>query len=189
MRCFAAIETDQAVRQRLADVQQKLKKAQADVKWVRPDQIHLTVKFLGEVPVDQLEAIRAALGELCAKTPPLLIAVGKIGTFPLRGAPRVLWAGCEESTGRLLGLMTEVEARCRSLGVEPEDRPPRTHLTLGRVRSTKNVGQLRDLVSAHESEEFGQFQPQGATLFESVLEPQGPSYTTIGRFPFSGKCQ
>src|SRR5687767_4376349 len=123
MRCFVAVEVPEEVRGLLARVQEALRRADADVKWVERENVHLTLKFLGELTEEAAARLSGALAAEAARWPPLRLAFGGIGVFPERGAPRVVWAGCAGDLERLAGLARAVERAAEAEGVEREPHP------------------------------------------------------------------
>ncbi len=140
VRCFVAIELNEEARSALAALQVRLqgadRMATQAVKWVAPQSIHLTLKFLGQVPGSKIQAIVEALGNACWGCEPFELSLAGAGCFPNPQSPRVLWVGLEGDLERLASLQQAVEGALGKLGFPPEDRPFKPHLTLGRVRET-----------------------------------------------------
>jgi 2'-5' RNA ligase len=182
MRLFVAVNLPEQIKARLGSVQDQLRSAQADVSWVRPGNIHLTLKFLGETEVGRLERIRAALEEAARRHAPFAFDLTGLGSFGGR-APRVLWVGVEQGAEPLTRLAEGVEVAMAALGVAREKRGFTAHLTLGRVRSPRNAERLLAALGEWRRERFGSIQVAQFELMESQLDPQGSIYTVRQSFP------
>jgi RNA 2',3'-cyclic 3'-phosphodiesterase len=180
VRTFLAIELDDAIRQRLAAVQERLRSQAGGVKWVEPANIHLTLKFLGEIEEDVAALVAEALAPVAAGIEPFEMRAAGIGSFPPHGAPRVVWVGIQETTGRLLELHRRVERELEALDIEREDRPFAAHVTLGRVKDRPDP-RLRHALDARAAEDFGTQPVTHVTFFQSILSPAGPTYTALHR--------
>jgi 2'-5' RNA ligase len=184
VRLFIAADLPAAVRARLGEAQRSLAALPFDVRWTRPDGIHLTFTFLGEVPADRADGIRAALRTSgCRGMAPVALAARGVGVFPDRGRPRVIWAGIVgevEAAGRVKRTIDEALV---PLGVTPEERPFRPHLTLGRVTGGR-AGEWRGILERHAQDEFGAFEMRACVLFESQPGPGGARYRAVESVPF-----
>ena len=183
MRTFIAVELDEAIRERLAAAQERLRGAGPKVKWVRPERMHLTLKFLGEIDPETVDAVADAMVAAVEGVAPFEFAVAGIGAFPPRGAPRVVWAGVDDAAGGLTRLHKGLERELRKLGFPREKRAFRPHLTLGRVKERRGSERLRAQMAADAGAAFGLQRVEELVLFESVLSPQGPTYTAQRRQP------
>jgi 2'-5' RNA ligase len=182
MRLFVAVHLPEDMRQRLAATQERLRAVRADVSWVRPGNIHLTLKFLGEVAPERLAEIQAALRAPAGASAPLDAAVAGVGTFGGR-VPRVIWAGVTAGAEALATLAGRVDAAMADVGFAREARPFAPHLTLGRVRSPKNAADLAAAVRAESRAAFGTLRVSAFSLMESQLDPKGSIYTAREMFP------
>lgn len=183
VRSFVAIQPDAAVLEALAAFSEELRESGADVRWIKPEAIHLTIKFLGEVPESELAGIQRALGESFGEQPPIELAAHGIGVFPNLKKPRVLWVGLE-SDG-LFGLVERAEIALSPLGFPPEEREFTPHLTLGRFRSTRGWERLSQRVKDAREQSFGSCTIDHATLYRSQLRPDGAVYSPIEVFRFT----
>jgi len=147
---------------------------------VESENTHLTVKFIGEIDPAKVDGVKAAVARAAAAMQPFEMSVRGAGSFPA-GRPRVIWVGVEEKTGVLSRLHEELELALEPLGVESEGREFTAHLTLGRVRSGRNVRDLMKLLSVENPAELGDSQVESLTLFESKLTPQGPIYSPLAK--------
>jgi len=179
MRLFIAIEIDPAVVEKLEAIRSRLRKADADVKWVEPENSHLTIKFIGEMDAGRVDEIKAAIAQAAATVQPFELAIRTAGCFP-RGRPRVLWIGAEDASGTMQRLHAGIDAGLAPLGIEQDARAFTAHLTLGRIRSPKNVRKLLDLLAAENSADLGRSRVESVTLFESKLSARGPICTPLG---------
>ena len=175
IRTFMAIELPQPVRQVLGEVSQKLaaQVAKGGVRWVQPDRIHLTVRFLGDTAVSQLPTIAANLDAAMQRHAAFSLRLARVGCFPNARRPRVIWVGLEGDVAALLKLKKDVDGALRPLGWEVEERPFQAHLTLGRVQDAHKLAGLTWDVNVARL-----VVPVTAVkLIESQLRPSGPIYT------------
>ena len=185
MRAFIAVDLDTAIRQRLAAAQERLRGAGCTIKWVRPDRMHLTLKFLGEIDPGAVGDVADAMAAATEVVAPFELRLLGLGSFPPRGAPRVVWAGVVDASGQLAALHKRLERELGTLGFEGEPRAFRPHLTLGRVKEPRGGDRLRAAVGAEPDVDLGGQTVEELVLFESVLSSQGPTYTALRRAPLS----
>ncbi len=181
LRLFVAVTLPAEIRDQLAEVQGRLRAAQADVGWVRPENIHLTLKFLGEIDRKRVDRIRAALAEAAASAAPFVLTLSGVGTFG-GSLPRVVWVGVTEGAPRLADLARRVEVGLGRAGVPKERREFSGHLTLGRVRSPRNVERLRAALAAEPATPIGTVRVGEFVLMQSQLQPGGSIYTALQRY-------
>jgi len=184
LRTFIAIELDEPMREALARVQEELQVAAppGSVRWVRPESIHLTLKFLGDTPVAQVEEIKQALAAAAAEVAPFSFTVEGLGCFPNSRRPRVLWVGVEEPTGALETLWQAVEAHVAPLGWPTEGRGFQPHLTLGRVQRRVSSAERRalgELIERSDVGRLGSIAVHGVSFIRSELKPTGAVYTRL----------
>jgi RNA 2',3'-cyclic 3'-phosphodiesterase len=182
MRLFVAVHLPEEITTRLGAVQDQLRAAQADVSWVRPGNIHLTLKFLGETEAGCLEGIRTALTEAARGAAPFPFELRGLGSFGGR-LPRVVWVGVERGAEPLTRLAEQIEAGMAGLGFPREKRGFAAHLTLGRVRSPRNAERLVSALVEWRREGFGNVTVAQFVLMESQLDPHGSIYTVLQSFP------
>ena len=178
-RTFIAVDLSPSVRARFDELQRLLRPAGADVRWVKPDRAHLTLKFLGEATAEQIEAIEAALDEIAPATAPFDVAFGGVGVFPNERRPRVLWTGITEGVEELRSLAAAIDARAEAAGFERERRGFSAHVTLGRFRSPSGWERLRELVGTNAAFDAGRLEAREVALIQSILSPQGPTYAPL----------
>ena len=177
MRLFVALELGQDARKLLADCQRRLAAVDRHVRWVRPEQIHLTLKFLGEVPDERVPAVARALDPL-GQSGPVTFVMDGAGWFGSARAPRVVWVGIRWPNPALAALQKNCETRLAELGFPPEGRPFHPHLTLGRVREGRGGPEVVPAVDALQAQGVGPLEQTAAEviLFESRLHRDGAQY-------------
>jgi 2'-5' RNA ligase len=191
LRTFIAIELDQELQQRLADLQSRLRREvppQA-VRWVRPEAVHLTLKFLGDTNQDHVEQVKEGLARAAQAVSPFQFTVGGVGCFPNTRRPRVVWVGLHEPTGALRRLRDAVEALVAPLGFPTEKRPFSPHLTLGRVHrraSSSDVRALGEIIAASAVGDIDEMQVSEVCYIKSDLRPGGAVYTSLSCAPLGG---
>ena len=186
VRTFVAIELPDEARAYLAALQADLAWAGADVRWVRPDRMHLTLVFLGNVAMERLAALEEAVGGACAGGREMTLRLSGVGRFPPRGRPRVVWAGIEEPTGALPALQERLAEATAPFAEKVENRPYRAHLTLGRVRGG-SARALAEAAAARAAAAGPAFEAREVLLLKSQLSPRGPTYTPLARLPLLGQ--
>ena len=184
MRAFLAVELSPGVQERLVEVKRELAQLGAAVRWVRDDNLHVTVKFLGSVAEDALDALRARLRDALHATAPMAASVRGLGAFPDLRRARVVWAGVE--CAPLPALAALADGAAARIGVLPETRPFRAHLTLGRVNGTRGWKPLAQDLAARAGEDFGGCALTELVALRSDLRPGGALYTKLWSIPFGG---
>lgn len=183
-RAFIAIDLPESAKSFLSEAQEALKLYGFRVKWVRPQNIHLTLKFLGDTPTADTDKIAEAL-KLAAKNRPIISLAAKgIGVFPNVRRPRVIWAGLDGQLEELANLQQALDVRLADLGFARERRAFKSHLTLGRVKGKIASGRIRTAIDALK--EFGSesFEINQVILFKSELRPTGAVYTRVHQVCF-----
>jgi RNA 2',3'-cyclic 3'-phosphodiesterase len=183
IRAFLAIELPEALRVGLAQVQEELKRSRADVRWVPVGNIHLTLKFFGNVPDDEIGPLAQAARDAAAETAPLQLQATNAGAFPSPNAPRVVWLGLGGDMVPLTQLFYRLEKAFAALGYPPEGRAFNPHLTLGRVKSPGNRDKLARMLGKMPPVDWPPFEVKELILFQSVLSPQGSKYTPLQVIP------
>ena len=186
MRCFLAIELPEAVRDQLARLQERLGSQVHGVRWTRTDHVHLTVKFLGEVPDRDIPGVCDTATTVAARYEPFELEVGGAGCFPPRGSARIVWVGIPDPPQAFIDCQRACEAGYAELGFKAERRPYHPHLTIGRVKDPRASRDIRLVVENEQRFEAGRFPGEELVLFQSVLERSGPIHTVISRSPFAG---
>jgi len=182
MRTFIAITLPKEIGDSLSRLQEQLKTSGADVKWVNPQNIHLTLKFLGEIDDKKLDKVNQILDDVIKDKNNFYIRLSSIGAFPKINFPRVIWIGIDKGDMETKQIAKVLEERVAKTGIPSESRPFSSHITLGRVRSSLNrerlVKNLDNLVH-NFGEENLEFLVDRITLFKSTLTPKGPIYEVL----------
>ncbi|MCL6481247.1 MAG: RNA 2',3'-cyclic phosphodiesterase [Firmicutes bacterium] len=184
MRLFVALDVGEAVRERLGALIRELAPLCPGARWVQPDSMHVTLKFIGAVAAEEVERIRAALATL-AWPGPIEMVIRNTGFFPNAKHPRVFWAGIEAPPA-LSELAAAVEAQLEPLGVPRESRAFHPHLTLARFKSEAGLAQLQQALARRGPVEFGRVVATRFHLYESRLRTSGAVYTRLATFPLEG---
>jgi 2'-5' RNA ligase len=192
VRLFVALAIRPAIKTELTELIKKLSgvnppSSKSKARWVRPENLHVTLKFIGHIEPGKLDAIRAALSAVHSGQPVDLIFRG-LGFFPNENRPRVLWAGMEGSPN-LAPLAGEVDRAASSQGIPLETRPFTPHLTLARFDPPGISKELRAAALARMDSEFGVLRTGEFHLIESKLKPSGAEYTTLQTFPFAAEAK
>ena len=164
-------------------IQAGLKGRAPGVRWVRPEGIHLTLKFLGEVDPDRIEEIMRKTEENIQGVTPFSVEIRGVGGFPTAKNPRVIWIGVDDHGGMLKQLQARVERGMEELGFTREGRTYTPHLTVGRLRSRKGIGTVAQALDAIRASDLGTMEIREVILFRSHLKPTGAEYTKLGSFP------
>ncbi len=179
MRAFIGIEVTDDVRAALTRVQRDFSGCSAKVKWVAPANVHLTMKFLGEIDDEMAGNVASAMAE-AAGSGPVGFQVHGLGQFPPRGKPRTLWAGVSDGADAVVALFTKLDAALGPLGFEKERRFV-PHVTIGRVKSPRGADELTPVIERHAGTVFGTCPAEEMVLFRSTLTPQGAIYDVLTR--------
>lgn len=179
MRAFIAIKIPDPIKEEISKFQKGLRDIQ-DIKWVAPENIHLTLKFLGEIKEEQIENIGKVIKTSIQDTKPFNISFGALGGFPNLSRPRVLWIGIKEGKEKLARFMDKLDKEISKLGFEQEARESIPHLTIGRVK--KNWHSRPVLLNQQQSFDYPPFTVDKVYLIKSELTPGGPIYTNIKEF-------
>jgi len=186
LRCFIAIEIPEPVKKRISEFIDILKKYNVDIRWITPENLHLTLKFLGSTPEVLLPKIRDSLINVVLSHEPFYIKIYTTGVFPSRRRPRVIWIGVEDS-GILKKLKKDVEDSMVLLGYQKEDKEFTPHLTVGRVRSQKRIADLVKELDNFREKDFGSVNVESIKLMKSELKPKGAEHSCLHEIPFGRK--
>ncbi len=183
IRTFIAVELDAAVQRGLSQVQDSLRRElqSSAIRWVNPGGIHLTLKFLGNVPAAQMSQVEAALREACAGFSPFDLTVAGLGCFPNLNRPNVIWVGIQGEMETLRRVRDAVERTVSPLGYPTEGRDFKAHLTLGRVKdaSPAEARRIGEAVRRAQVNTLGSLHVAAVHLMRSDLSPQGARYTPL----------
>jgi len=167
MRAFIAIELPGEVKATLQSLGQRLRRAKVSASWVKPERMHLTLRFLGDIPEADVVRVGSLLEEHCTPLSPFTLSVANAGVFPSAKHPRVVWAGVSPREGELLKVQRIAEDAAQATGLKPERRPFRPHLTLARIRNEVNAPELMALVAQERGFHGGSFSVASVSLFSS----------------------
>lgn len=179
MRCFISIAIPEDIKKGMSAIQDRLRKSGADVSWTKPDGMHLTLKFLGEIEEKRVAKIETALNIACAGINSFSLDLSGIGVFPDIRRPRVVWIGLNENGNSLTKMQRGIENQLEEIGFPIEKRRFTPHITLGRVRSNKNLSQLLSIMDEEKNSEIGSFSVSNIHLMKSDLRSEGAVYTEL----------
>jgi 2'-5' RNA ligase len=186
-RTFIAVELSAAIRNQVVALQQTLGRTGANVKWVEPENLHVSLVFLGEVDDRELPQVCRVVQEVAAGEPPFALRVAGVGAFPNPRHPKVVWAGITDGADALQHLHQSLEANLLALGCyRQEERGYTPHVTLGRVKGERDGMALAPELSKRLSWDGGRTMVDEVVVFGSVLEKTGPVYTVLGRGELQG---
>ncbi len=179
VRTFIAVDIDDdRVKGRLASVRDYLVDSKADLKPVATENIHITLRFIGEIPITRVDQLCNALQEKL-KFKPFKIRIEGLGVFPNIHRPRVIWAGVTEGSSQLVDLHNAVEKILRSLRIPANRERFVPHITIARVKSSRNLSRLVKYIEQYISEFFGEIVVNKVKVKRSILTPQGPIYSDL----------
>ncbi|MDD5561166.1 MAG: RNA 2',3'-cyclic phosphodiesterase [Candidatus Omnitrophica bacterium] len=185
MRTFIAIELPEEIQDSLSVIQERLKTGTPEIRWVKPQNLHLTLKFLGDITFEQLNGIKEIITEITKISPAFKIKINSAGVFPNMHAARIIWMGSDQLPLGLKQLALQLETRLVQTGIPQEQRPFRAHITIGRVKEHIAPADLGKVLNKIENEIAGanwEFACGKIALFESTLEPKGPTYALLEKF-------
>lgn len=187
IRAFLALDPPPEVLHKVAEIQTAIRKnIRGALSWVRPEGIHLTLKFFGGIAEDDVHGISEVVAGQTIGVRPLNLEARGLGIFPGLKRPRVLWLGIDGEVERLIVLQKAIDQGLEARGFPMEERPFRAHLTLARIKTPQGLEGLNSVLAAKGSESAGKFTATGLTLFKSNLTPKGAIYTVLNHFPFQG---
>lgn len=183
MRTFIAIDITPAIRDGIRELLAELKQIERRIRWSRPEALHITLKFLGEVPEAKIGDLKACIASI--RTPaPFTISIHGSGYFPGERSPRVIWLGVDG--GKDLGaLASTIDQALEPIGIPMEKRPYSAHLTLGRIDGAANLNAVRELLRNKEPLALGSFSASDYFLYQSSPGCGGSVYTKLARFMIS----
>ncbi len=181
IRSFIAFDMNsETVLKKITDMQNLLAKTGADLKLVEPKNIHITLRFLGNITLSTVEKIFEEMKKI--QFTPFDVKINGIGAFPNVSYPRVTWAGITEGADQLQSIFNQLEPRLHSLGFTPDPKGFSPHLTIARVKSGRNKAELAKLITENTNYEFGIVKADCLRLKRSDLTPKGPIYSTLKEF-------
>jgi 2'-5' RNA ligase len=180
MRTFIAIEIPAEIKTALTRLQTELRRAGADVSWTRPENIHLTLKFLGEIEERLVNEIQKTCIETAAEFQPFTLDLNNTGVFPNVRQPRVLWAGLSGEIEKALEIQRRLDERLMAIGFDGEEKPFRPHLTIGRVKSNRKTRELLALADSYQLPRLS-FDVKEIVVMKSELVPAGARYAILAK--------
>ena len=179
IRTFIALELPATVISLLRNVQQDLRQLNLRARWVRPENIHLTLKFLGDINPGDIDAISTAMTAAANGFSPLALAVNGIGVFPTVKRPRVIWVGLGGDIRAVLDLQRRLVAELAGVGVAKDKRSFKAHLTLGRIKQPPGADLIRQMMTVYATLSSDEFSCDQVILFKSDLTSSGAVYTKL----------
>lgn len=188
IRSFLAFELPPDIRGVMEKVSAEVKKLDLDVRWVRVENIHLTVIFMGSIDQGKISRMAQDIGRICTRTRAFQISVKGVGFFPDMRRPRVMWLGIDGELERLSRFRDDLQRPLSKFGIKEEKRPFRPHLTLGRFRKggTNQRARLEELVRKYGNLKSPPCSVEELVLFRSDLKPSGAEYTKLSSWPLGG---
>ena len=183
MRAFLAIELPDAVREAIESLIQRLRQSHARVRWVKSQNMHLTIRFLGEIEPSGVDGLASCMQQACDTIEPFTLAIKGTGAFPNLRRPAVIWVGAECGQPGLIQCRHAADAAASAIGVSPEKQAFKPHLTLARIPDPREGSRLFDAINAEHAFQGGAFQVDAVALFSSRLLPGGPVYQREHVFP------
>ena len=185
IRSFIAVPIPAEVRRQIAEIEKQLMASGADVKWVPEGNFHITLKFLSYVEPERLDAVSKAVSSALEGMKSFEGALYGVGAFPRLSRPSVIWVGMTQGADELKALAERAETALGRIGFGREERPFSAHITVGRVRSPKNLDGLRKKIEQLREAEVGSFSIERVTVMRSDLYPTGPVYSEIANYKLS----
>jgi 2'-5' RNA ligase len=188
VRTFVAVEIPLEVKEHARRLIEQLRNAPAKVKWVGPEAMHWTLKFLGDVDIVETPKICQAVARAVEPLAPFDVEARGAGAFPDLRRPRTVWIGMGQGTDAMVQMHDRIESELSQLGYRPEGRRFRPHLTIGRVRnSPQGIDELGRLIQQHADFETGLSTVYEVVVFSSELGPNGPTHEPLGHAELKGK--
>jgi RNA 2',3'-cyclic 3'-phosphodiesterase len=178
MRLFVAFLFDEPVLVWLGRLQTGLEKKCSGVRWISRNQLHMTLKFLGEVPDQEVHHVAEAMQQGAAHAQPFTMDLSGCGCFPPRGPVRIVWVGASDPSGTMLRAVEAINGAVENAGYPPENRPWSPHITIGRARDDRSGGAIRAAVESFDGGNVRQ-SVDSVVLMSSVLSPKGATYTPV----------
>ena len=185
MRLFIAIDIDEPIRDGCVKIMKSLRESGADIRTVKPENLHITLKFLGEVCEDDVKSVSSEIADFSGSYSPFRLAFSVLGSFGSPRFPRVVWAGISQGRDVVKDMCEDLNKRL--FHIIRDDKKPHPHLTLGRVRSPVNSEKLLETIQSLRDVKLGECYVKEIKLRSSLLKPDGPEYTDIETFTLRGE--
>jgi RNA 2',3'-cyclic 3'-phosphodiesterase len=186
IRTFIGVALDKAIRDRTVALQEMLGRTGTEAKWVEPENLHVTMLFLGEVDEREVANVCGIVSQVSAEHSSFLMSVESAGCFPNARRPRILWVGVKEGAQSLCDLHDALEIPLQEWGYRREERKYTPHITLGRVKSDRSTDTLAAALVQHAGWKGGEILVRELHVMGSQLTPQGPVYTVLSRAKLAG---
>ena len=178
VRAFLSIDIeDEALLSKIEDIQHRLDQSAAKMKIVKGENIHFTIRFFGDTPVEKLDQIKACLDEIDFDS--FDIEIAGVGSFPNRRRPRIIWVGVTQNASEILQLKNDIDSSLTGIGYQPEKRKYTPHATIARVRHVKDSRRIVDNLEYLTDEVIGKMIVTKVKMMKSTLTPSGPIYETL----------
>jgi len=185
MRIFIAVEIPKPVKEKISQIQQELKGEVAKIKWVNPELVHFTLKFLGEISEEGLKKVKEVTLQIARESNPFTLNIKGMGVFPSYSSPRVIWMGVDKGKEAIGKLAEKLDKNLSKEGFIKEKREWVPHLTIGRVKFLREKGKLKELICSREKIEIGEVKVKSLSIIQSHLTSKGSIYKTLGEFHFA----
>lgn len=179
VRAFIALDISSDIKEKLSNLQKSLKDTDIKIRWVAPENIHITLKFLGNVEGNKISKIKNVLREVVEENEAFIIKFTGIGAFPHLHNPRVIWVGIEEGEAGLKKINQKIEEGLKKIKIKREGKEFQPHLTIGRMKSSFNKKIMIDLINKYKDEKWGEIVAEKITLYKSTLTAKGPVYSPL----------
>jgi 2'-5' RNA ligase len=179
IRAFIGIELDERLKRELARLIKRFSSPDDGIKWVDPGNIHITLKFLEETPVDKINAVERIMDGIAEGHPTFHIDISGLGAFPNKLQPRILWVGISKRAGMIETMASELDTKLQALGFPPEEHPFSPHITLGRVKGDKLTDHSLALLNSITTPSGLSQKIERIALVRSTLTPKGPEYDVL----------
>lgn len=179
LRTFIAVELPNDIHDSLQKLQNNLRDSMPDVRWTKYGNIHLTLKFLGDIEPSKVDKISISIQNIANEFFPFTMSLAGIGAFPNSRKPSIIWVGVEEGSEKIVQIADHIESSMEKLGFAREKRPFRPHLTIGRIRELKHPAVMAKSLENNEIGEIGKFKVEKLSFIKSQLDPSGSIYTTL----------
>lgn len=180
MRCFIGIPVEEWTGE-LSKLLEKIKRGTGEVKWVKVKNLHVTLKFLGEIEENMVEKVKNTLTESLHDVTSFFLTASDLGAFPSLSSPRVIWLGIGEGKEKIEKIFKEVEKGLIECGIPPEGRKYHPHITLGRIKRSVNRGWWKGVLNM-KLPRFPRMVVREVVLYQSCLHSEGPEYKVLKRY-------
>jgi len=188
IRAFLAIDPPEDILQAMSRLQEKLKREIGGrISWTKPQGQHLTLKFFGDISTEDVNNICSAVQKRVASGQSLNLKIEKLGVFTDARKPRVIWCGVTGDVEKLSGIQKQLDNDFAGIGFPGEDRPFQAHMTLGRIKDSRGLTGISEVLTKYSAFAAGEFNCTELILFQSRLTPQGAIYTKLAEFALGGK--